>query len=199
MNSVFSSVYKKIIFYLSDRHRQKYAKTFTIAVFAGESFFYFIFLPLFFLTIGNYLFPESVFSFSGRQLQTLMILSVLIVFYGFLLMGWSIRELWIYGAGSPAAGAPPQKLVTSGPYALSRNPLAIGNLIYYIGILFFVSGSVEICLFTFVFAGISTYFYHKHIEEPVLEKTFGDEYTAYKSKVSGFLPFVENKRTDSKF
>ncbi|WP_338101791.1 isoprenylcysteine carboxylmethyltransferase family protein [Methanolapillus millepedarum] len=123
----------------------------------------------------------------------MMIFSVLAVFYGLFLVAFAVRELWIYGYGSPAVHAPPQKLVTTGPYALFRNPLVIGNLIYYAGIIFLVSGSLEICLLSFVATAIPAYFYHKYIEEPELEKTFGDEYADYKRDVPGLIPFVERK------
>lgn len=79
-----------------------------------------------------------------------------------------------------------QKLVTHGPFALSRNPLYNGNFLLWMG---FVALSgvwwflpVAIVLFAV------EYYYIVAYEEGVLESIFGDEYLAYKRRTPRWLP-----------
>jgi protein-S-isoprenylcysteine O-methyltransferase Ste14 len=79
-----------------------------------------------------------------------------------------------------------QKLVTHGPFALSRNPLYNGNCLLWMG---FVALSgvwwflpVAIVLFAV------EYYYIVAYEEGVLESIFGEEYLAYKRRTPRWIP-----------
>lgn len=79
-----------------------------------------------------------------------------------------------------------QKLVTHGPFALSRNPLYNGNFLIWMG---FVALSgvwwflpVAIALFAV------EYFFIVRYEEGVLESIFGEEYLAYKRQTPRWIP-----------
>ena len=50
---------------------------------------------------------------------------------GTVLLPWCVREFYVVGRGTLAPWAPPQRLVTSGPYHYSRNPvyLAVATLL----------------------------------------------------------------------
>ncbi len=79
-----------------------------------------------------------------------------------------------------------QKLVTHGPFALSRNPLYNGNFLLWMG---FVALSgvwwflpVAIVLFAI------EYYYIVSYEEGVLESIFGEEYLAYKRRTPRWIP-----------
>ncbi|MDV0446923.1 hypothetical protein MsAg5_07880 [Methanosarcinaceae archaeon Ag5] len=193
MKQLFSGFHERVILFLSQKHRQKMTGWAKAGSCAFESVFYLFIVPVILLMIGNIIFPGTSVSLSDGSFRFMMIFSILAALYGLLLMALCMRELWIYGSGSAAVNAPPQKLVTTGPYSLSRNPLVIGNLIYYAGIAFLISGSLEIFLLTVVITSVPAYFYHKYFEEPELEKAFGDEYADYKSRVPGLIPIGEKK------
>jgi protein-S-isoprenylcysteine O-methyltransferase Ste14 len=79
-----------------------------------------------------------------------------------------------------------QKLVTHGPFALSRNPLYNGNFLLWMG---FVALSgvwwflpVAIALFAV------EYYFIVRYEEGVLESIFGEEYLAYKRRTARWIP-----------
>jgi len=79
-----------------------------------------------------------------------------------------------------------QKLVTHGPFALSRNPLYNGNFLLWMG---FVALSgvwwflpVAVALFGVEYHFIVSY------EEGVLESIFGEEYLAYRRRTPRWIP-----------
>lgn len=104
--------------------------------------------------------------------------------------------LWVWCAvkffktkGTPVPVNPPPKLVTDGPYAWSRNPMMTGLFMAMagIGILF---GSITLTFIMtplFVFMSILEF---KFIEEPELEKRFGNKYREYKKKTPIVIPKI---------
>ena len=80
---------------------------------------------------------------------------------------------------------PTSKIVSSGVFAYSRNPIYVAFCLAPIGIGFIV-GSFWI-LMSFVPAAITVYFVAIKKEEAYLEKKFGDEYRAYKNNVRRWL------------
>lgn len=109
----------------------------------------------------------------------------------FLILGTS---MWIWCVwkflkmkGSPVPINPPPQLITDGPYAYSRNPMMTGvfTLLLGIGILFRSVSLVFIITPIFIFISILEF---EYIEEPELEKRFGEEYSAYKKKTPRIIP-----------
>lgn len=111
----------------------------------------------------------------------------------FLIPG-SLLWLWCVGKffktkGTPVPMNPPPKLITDGPYAYSRNPMMTGlfMVIVGIGILF---GSITLTFIMtplFVFMSILGF---KYMEEPELEKRFGNEYREYKKRTPIIIPKI---------
>ncbi len=79
-----------------------------------------------------------------------------------------------------------QKLVTHGPFALSRNPLYNGNYLLWMGFVA-LSGVWWFLPMATVLFGIE-YFFIVRYEEGVLESIFGEEYLAYKRQTSPWIP-----------
>jgi protein-S-isoprenylcysteine O-methyltransferase Ste14 len=103
----------------------------------------------------------------------------------FLLVGSSV---WIWCAwrflkakGTPVPINPPQKLITDGPYAYTRNPMMTGvfMMLAGIGILF---QSVSLTFITTPMVVFISILEFKYIEEPELERRFGKEYREYKER-----------------
>jgi protein-S-isoprenylcysteine O-methyltransferase Ste14 len=79
-------------------------------------------------------------------------------------------------------------LITSGPYALVRNPLYLGNMMLYAGV-----GVMSMALFPWLIAVAVLWFYIQYWlivtrEEEYLASTFGNAYGEYLNNVPRFFP-----------
>ena len=114
-------------------------------------------------------------------------------FIGFilLLIGETIRIWAVSHAGGATrtrnVGAP--ALCSSGPYAHSRNPLYVGNMLMYIGIVLIagVPNGFFMVMVTTVFFLIQ-YTLIISLEEETLDTLFGNEYMEYKKNVPPIIP-----------
>ena len=111
--------------------------------------------------------------------------SVPILALGLFLWLWSALH-FIKAKGTPVPFNPPPKLVVSGPYSYSRNPMlggvfitlfGLGVLLNSISLLFILLNLLEL----------------KAIEEPELEKRLGREYLEYKRKTPMLIPGLKVK------
>jgi protein-S-isoprenylcysteine O-methyltransferase Ste14 len=111
---------------------------------------------------------------------------------GLIFMVWSNVYLFKVGKGGPADGfnisiSPrTKKLVTSGPYRFSRNPMVFGAFSFYISIGILLN-SILCLTFLIIFLGMSV-FYLKQTEEKRLLRDFGEEYKNYIKKVPMIFP-----------
>lgn len=85
------------------------------------------------------------------------------------------------------AGIPSEdktELISNGIYKISRNPAFLGFDLMYIGIALLYCNAL-----TIIFSLFAIIMLHFQIlqEERYLEKTFGDKYTSYKSKVLRYI------------
>ena len=105
---------------------------------------------------------------------------------GFALCVWTLKLFTKYGNGTPAPWDPPRKLVITGPYRYSRNPMITGALLLLLAeALLFHSWPIATWMILF-FVGNAIYF--PLVEEKGLEKKFGDEYLKYKARVPRWIP-----------
>ena len=148
------------------------------ALFYGLLIFIFIIIALYLdraLTINN-LFPKTLMTF----------LSLPVFLIAFLLMGWSVYN-FLKVKGTPVPFNPPPKLVTTGPYAYSRNPMLTGVfvLLFSFGVFY---GSISLVfVFTPLFILLNIWEL-KSIEEPELIKRLGEEYIEYRKSTPMFSP-----------
>ncbi|MBD3322849.1 MAG: hypothetical protein GF350_17250 [Chitinivibrionales bacterium] len=115
-----------------------------------------------------------------------LILSIPIILLALFLIGWSVHNFLIV-KGTPVPFNPPPQLVTTGPYAYTRNPMITGvfSLLFGFGVLF---GSLSL-LFVFTPLFIYINFWElKSIEEPELEKRLGEDYIEYRKRTPMFFP-----------
>lgn len=106
---------------------------------------------------------------------------LLIFLFGFILMLICIANFAMHGRGTLSPADPTKKLVITGPYKFSRNPMYIGVMMMLIGeSIFFQSLAVAIyALFVF----IAFYTFVVGFEEPRLRDSFGEEYDEYVKRV----------------
>lgn len=117
---------------------------------------------------------------------------------GLFFVFWSNAALFIIGKGGPADGfnvaiSPrSEKLVTSGPYGYTRNPMVFGAYMYYFAVALFMN-SVACLALLILFYGL-TIPYLKLTEEKRLFKDFGNDFLYYKKQVSMIIPFPNRKK-----
>jgi protein-S-isoprenylcysteine O-methyltransferase Ste14 len=91
------------------------------------------------------------------------------------------------GMLTPGANFPdPQVFVCSGPYRHVRNPMAVGGLATLAGWGLFL-GSISISLFVVLMAALM-HAIVVFVEEPRLERRFGQNYLEYKRRVHRWVP-----------
>jgi protein-S-isoprenylcysteine O-methyltransferase Ste14 len=90
------------------------------------------------------------------------------------------------GSGTPFPLDAPRKLVTSGPYAIVRNPIMTGELAVIWGEAILVS-SLGVWLYA-VLITVAAHLAVVLIEEPELRQRFGDAYEEYCRRVPRWLP-----------
>lgn len=116
--------------------------------------------------------------------------------YGIMLIifGESIRINAVSYAGgrtrTTKVGA--NSLCTSGPYSRTRNPLYIGNISIYSGVVL-VSGGIYLfyLLLVVVIYFIFQYSMIISLEEEKLESLFGQNYLEYKENVPRLIPMIK--------
>ncbi|MFC1724904.1 methyltransferase family protein [candidate division KSB1 bacterium] len=153
-----------------------------------------------FTPLGAFIYALLIFSFVVLALQVDKLLSLTAIFpkpfniilslpvfsIALFLIGWSVLN-FLRVKGTPVPFNPPPRLVTTGPYLYSRNPMLTGvfSLLFGFGLLF---GSVSLLfVFTPLFILINVWEL-RSIEEPELEKRLGEEYIEYRKRTPMFFP-----------
>lgn len=115
-----------------------------------------------------------------------IIISTCFLIFGFFYIIWSVIH-FLKVKGTPVPVNPPPKLVCTGPYAYTRNPMLTGVFSLMFGIGFWFGSFSLIVIFTPLFILTNT-LELKKIEEPELEKRLGEKYIEYKKRTPMFLP-----------
>ena len=119
--------------------------------------------------------PWQLYQFSG----------FLVFVTGFLIMLICIISFAVKGQGTLSPADPTKKLVVTGLYRYSRNPMYIGVVMILTGeAIFFQSVSLWIYLLVVIIAFNIFILLH---EEPRLQKDFGEEYKKYCQKVRRWI------------
>jgi hypothetical protein len=90
-------------------------------------------------------------------------------------------------AGPPGFDRAPDRLLDTGPYAYTRNPMYLGHLIFILGLALSFRSPVGWLLWL---ANIG--WFHRRVvqDETRLREKFGAEYAAYCARVRRWIPFV---------
>uniref|UniRef100_A0A7C3J6K5 Isoprenylcysteine carboxylmethyltransferase family protein n=1 Tax=candidate division WOR-3 bacterium TaxID=2052148 RepID=A0A7C3J6K5_UNCW3 len=149
--------------------------SFLIFVFT-DSWIFEVFRNIFFYK-DNFLFKDLIPFYFVKTLSSFIFI------FGFIIYIISLFDLnseWVIGTDSKKV----KKLVKSGAYSLTRNPMYIFFIIFYFSV-FLLIGSIEMLIF---FLSSCIIFYLMILnEEKELEEKFKNEYLDYKSKVKRFF------------
>jgi protein-S-isoprenylcysteine O-methyltransferase Ste14 len=113
--------------------------------------------------------------------------------WGLPLLAWGYLQYWwvgrfrtARGGGGPGLSNPPERLVTSGPYRFTRNPMYLGHLVFFAGLAIMLSGPAWL-----VFAAHCVWFDRRaRGDEKHLAALFGAPYEAYAGSVKRWIPGV---------
>jgi protein-S-isoprenylcysteine O-methyltransferase Ste14 len=90
-----------------------------------------------------------------------------------------------YGGGGPGLETPPNRLVSMGPYAYTRNPMYLGHLIFLTGLTL----TLKSWLAAGVTIGVAIWFHYRVLgDEKKLIARFGDPYINYMQLVKRWIP-----------
>ena len=122
----------------------------------------------------------SIIYFAQAENQNI-VLGFMVLLVGELIRMWSVS----YAGGetrTTSVGAP--SLCTAGPYGYVRNPIYVGNMLMYLGIVI-IAGSPNLMLMVLATMSffIIQYSLIISLEEEKLDELFGPEYVTYKSNV----------------
>jgi protein-S-isoprenylcysteine O-methyltransferase Ste14 len=119
---------------------------------------------------------------------------ITVVPWGVPLMAWGYLQYLLVGryrhpraGGTPGMEVPPQRIIDFGPYRFTRNPMYLGHLIFLTGLaITFWSW------FALIVLAVRAVWFHRRVlhDEARLEKIFGAEYAAYRSRVKRWIPGV---------
>jgi protein-S-isoprenylcysteine O-methyltransferase Ste14/pimeloyl-ACP methyl ester carboxylesterase len=104
---------------------------------------------------------------------------------GLALLLWCVRDFYVVGKGTLAPWDPPRRLVTTGLYRFSRNPMyvAVGLILLGWALLFRSWGLLLYAL------GVTTAFHVRVVwgEEPVLQRAYEREWQRYRAQVPRWI------------
>lgn len=146
--------------------------------FAGTSFRTFVLYPL--LVVAFELWLNH-----GRLRLQAWYLPLLA--WGYLQYRLSGRYRLRLGGGGPGMDTPPERLVTSGPFALCRNPMYLGHLIFLAGLALSLRSWAGAALALGTAAWLQ---FRVRRDEPRLAERFGEPYMQYCSRVKRWIPAV---------
>jgi protein-S-isoprenylcysteine O-methyltransferase Ste14 len=89
------------------------------------------------------------------------------------------------GGGGPGLSNPPERLVTTGPFRITRNPMYMGHMVFILGLAVTFQSLPALLLVTGL---LHWYDERAREDERQLEGLFGERYEAYKNRVPRWLP-----------
>lgn len=113
---------------------------------------------------------------------------------GALLMLWGYAQYRLagnyrtrMGGGGPGLRNPPERLVTSGIFAYTRNPMYLGHLIFIAGLAIALRSYLGAAL---LIAHVPWFQMRVLRDEARLREMFDEQYAAYTKKVKRWIPYT---------
>ena len=152
-----------------------------------------IYVPLFILLFGWIALNVRMFDteFGISLPQWTRNVGIVFMIAGGILVMICVMVFIFRGKGTPAVFDPPSEFVAAGPYAYVRNPMYIGGFILLIGFGLY-HFSLSILILSFLLFGLFHLFV-VFVEEPTLEKLFGNSYIEYRKTITRWIPGRKRK------
>jgi protein-S-isoprenylcysteine O-methyltransferase Ste14 len=92
-----------------------------------------------------------------------------------------------FGGGGPGLETPPERLVSTGPFGLTRNPMYLGHIVFLIGVTLTLKSWLAA-----IITIITTIWFHTRVvgDEKKLIQTLGQPYVNYLVSVKRWIPGV---------
>ena len=146
-----------------------------------------VFFGLLLLVVFASLSTDRALDFSQLFTEPIStIVGAILLTSGLIIWVWCIVWFW-RAKGTPVPFNPPRELVTDGPYGWSRNPMLTGVFSFLFGVGFLLHSVSMVLIWTPAFV-ILNVLEVKFIEEPELERRFGESYNEYRHLVPMFGP-----------
>jgi protein-S-isoprenylcysteine O-methyltransferase Ste14 len=128
------------------------------------------------------LFPLTITQ--GTAAIILQIIGAIFIFIGFVLLIRTRRQFNTNNQPTDP-GRPTSKIMTSGPFSISRNPLYLGGIVIFFGMALLINFLWP--LLALIISAILCQTFLILPEEKYLEEKFGEEYLVYKSTVRRWI------------
>ena len=112
--------------------------------------------------------------------------------WGLIILAWGYAQYRLsgryrtaHGGGGPGIDVPPDRIVDTGIYAYTRNPMYLGHLIFMIGLVITFHSALAALLVVF-----HIFWYQQRVleDEKHLAILFGDAFQAYVGGVKRWIP-----------
>ena len=119
---------------------------------------------------------------------------ITIVPWGVPLLAWGYLQYRMVGryrlpraGGSAGMEVPPERIVASGPYRYTRNPMYLGHLIFLAGLALTLWSWFGLILLV-----LRAAWFHRRVlhDEARLAAIFGADYAAYRARVKRWIPGI---------
>lgn len=114
----------------------------------------------------------------------LQVPGIVLTAFGVAGLGWCFALFSVRGGGTANPVLPPERLVTTGPYAWTRNPIILFHAATLLGLSWFFGSPMTMAITLLL--GVPAHVIVLH-EERTLEARFGTEYVAYKASVPRWI------------
>ena len=155
------------------------------------------------MKIGNFFFKYrsytpiplvAIILYNAQLANAYVVLGLLCIILGELIRFWAVS----YAGGitrTTTVGA--KTLCTAGPFAHTRNPLYIGNMLMYNGIVLIAGANNILAMLMLMWLFfIIQYFLIIHLEEQTLTRIFGTRYINYTKNVPRLFPRLFRWKSD---
>lgn len=123
---------------------------------------------------------------AGPLIGPLEMVAIALVLLGGVMVVWVSSAFVIRGKGTPVPVAPPENLIAAGLYRFVRNPMYVGALLALVAEAAFFRSAWILLYAGFLWLALHTF--TVLIEEPDLERRFGDSYRDYKARTPRWIP-----------
>lgn len=132
--------------------------------------------------------PALIVWRTGAHIEPLGLIGLLPIALGLVVVVSTIRLFATVGRGTLAPWDPTTRLVVRGPYRYVRNPMISGVLFILLGEAALFSSLALLVWFGLVLAVNAAYM--PLVEEPGLQRRFGEDYERYRAHVPRWFPRV---------